>query len=506
MEASRFPPGHNGRCLLRTLLAGGLLALGGCAQIPKFGELPNVKPLAQYASDQSFNVPAAVWPGDGWWRAFGDIQLNALIEEALNGSPTLHMAQARFDQAGAMVVSAHAPLMPQVSGSAEFDQEKQSYNYLMPQGQFPGAVPRGWHDYGVAALSMSWELDFWGKNRSALAAAISEQQADSVEIAETRLLLSTSIASTYAELSHLYSVRDLDAEQLQLSAKTVALIHQRYQCGQENMVRVMQTEARLSEVQASLHVTDERIALQKNALAALLGAGPDRGRTIVRPSARIAVSAGLPPSLASDLLGRRPDVVAALLRTEVAASRIDQAKAGFYPSINLLGMFGAQSLGINNLSKSGSEIGDVGVGISLPIFNTRQLQGQLLGRRAEYGMAVADYDATVTNALREVADAATSRQALGGELAATRTASADAQKGYDIVELRYRNKLASQLEVLSAQDQLVFAKRTQADVEARAMVLDVALVRALGGGFQSPEWREQRQQMVKFQNSLENIR
>jgi outer membrane protein TolC len=105
-----------------------------------------------------------------------------------------------------------------------------------------------------------------------------------------------------------------------------------------------------------------------------------------------------------------------------------------------------------------------------------------------------------------VADAATSRQALGGELAATRTASADAQKGYDIVELRYRNKLASQLEVLSAQDQLVFAKRTQADVEARAMVLDVALVRALGGGFQSPEWREQRQQMVKFQNSLENIR
>ncbi|WP_036666536.1 efflux transporter outer membrane subunit [Paludibacterium yongneupense] len=465
----------------------GFLAVGGCAQIPDLGALPTVNPVANLDSAKSFDAPAGVWPGDGWWRAYADAQLDALIAEALNGSPTLKVAEARFHQAGGMVQSAGATRLPEVSGNAALDETKQSYNYLMPQGDFPGAVPKNWHDYGQATLNMSWELDFWGKNRSALAAATSEQQASLVETAEARLLLSTSIASAYAELSHLYTVRDADAEALALRSKTAALFRQRYVNGMETMASVNRVEARQDEAEANLHASDERIALQKNALAALLGAGPDRGLAIKRPTAHIPVSTGLPPRLASDLLGRRPDVVAARLRTEAAARRIDQAKAGFYPSVNLIGMLGMQSLGIHNLGKSGSDIGDAGVGLSLPIFNTERLQGQLRGVHAEYEMSVANYDATLSNALHEVADAATSRKALGAELRATRSSVIAARKAYDIVNQRYRGQLASYLDVTTAEDELVSAKRAQADVEARAMSLDVALVRALGGGFQSHE-------------------
>ena len=170
--------------------------------------------------------------------------------------------------------------------------------------------------------------------------------------------------------------------------------------------------------QGDLLAIDERIGLQRNAIAALLGAGPDRGLAITRPTAQFPGSQGLPQNLALELLGRRPDIIAARSRTEAAARRIDQAKAGFYPSVNLLGFVGLQSLGIENLTKSGSGVGSIGPAISLPIFNTERLQGQLRGAHAEYEAAVATYNATLSEALREVADAATSRRSLDGELAA----------------------------------------------------------------------------------------
>ena len=117
------------------------------------------------------------------------------------------------------------------------------------------------------------------------------------------------------------------------------------------------------------------------------------------------VTASVPAQAAAS---KRPDIVAARSRTEAAARRIDQAKAGFYPSVNLLAFVGLQSLGIGNLTKSGSDLGSAGPAISLPIFNTERLQGQLRGAHAEYEAAVATYNATLSNALREAADAATS--------------------------------------------------------------------------------------------------
>jgi NodT family efflux transporter outer membrane factor (OMF) lipoprotein len=299
--------------------------------------------------------------------------------------------------------------------------------------------------------------------------------------------LSTSVASAYAELLHLYTVRDSDAAVLTLLTKTVSLFQKRREFGLETLASVRQVEAKQAAAQAKLLAMDERIALQRNAIAALLGAGPDRGLIITRPSARFAGVAGLPSNLALDLLGRRPDIVAARLRTEAAAQRIDQQKAGFYPSVNLIAFAGAQSLGIDNLTKSGSGMGSFGPAITLPIFNTERLQGQLHGARAEYDAAVASYDGTLSNALHEVADAVTSRKSLDGELAASRKAVAAAAEAHDIVSRRYQGGLATYLDVLSAEDTLISTQRALADIETRALILDVALVRALGGGYQDSD-------------------
>ena len=482
MQATKSPLPMPCRRIVKVMLAAGLLATAGCAQLPHMNTPPPLRGVEQLGSSSSFTAPEAAWPGDGWWRAYGDVQLDALIEEALRGSPDLDLAQARLHAAMAQVQGAHATRLPEVTGTASLTEEKQSYNSIVPRA----ALPQGWNDYGIATVNLSWELDFWGKNRAALAAAVSEQRAAQVEVAQTRLILSTSVASAYAGLVHLYTLRDNAADTLAIRTKTVTLFRQRHDFGLETLASVRQVEARQAAAQGDLLAIDERIGLQGNAIAALLGAGPDRGLAITRPTAQFPGSQGLPQNLALELLGRRPDIIAARSRTEAAARRVDQAKAGFYPSVNLLGFVGLQSLGIHSLTKSGSDLGSVGPAISLPIFNTERLQGQLRGAHAEYEAAVATYNATLTEALREVADAATSRRSLDGELAASRAAVAAAAEAHQIVTRRYEGALATYLDVLTAEDLLITAQRSEAELETRALILDVDLVRALGGGF-SPE-------------------
>jgi NodT family efflux transporter outer membrane factor (OMF) lipoprotein len=482
MQATKSPLLTPCRRIVKVMLAASFLATAGCAQLPRMDSPPALSKVEQLGSSNSFTAPAAVWPGDGWWRAYGDAQLDGLIEEALRGSPDLELARARLHAAMAQVQGAHATRIPEVTGTASLTEGKQSYNYLIPKA----ALPQGWNDYGIATVNLSWELDFWGKNRAALAAALSEQRAARVEVAQTRLILSTSVASAYAGLVHLHTLRDNAVETLAIRTKTVALFRQRHEFGLETLASVREVEAREAAAQGDLLAIDERVGLQKNAIAALLGAGPDRGLAITRPTAQFHGTEGLPRNLALELLGRRPDIVAARSRTEAAARRIDQAKAGFYPSVNLLGFVGLQSLGIDSLTKSGSDLGSIGPAISLPIFNTERLQGQLRGAHAEYEAAVATYNATLSNALREVADAATSRRSLDGELAASRAAVAAAAEAHQIVSRRYQGALATYLDVLTAEDQLISAQRAEAELETRALILDVALVRALGGGF-SPE-------------------
>jgi NodT family efflux transporter outer membrane factor (OMF) lipoprotein len=459
--------------------AAGLLGLGGCAQIPEGGKPAELKPVEQFESQASLAVPTSAWPEEKWWRSYGDPQLDQLIDEALRDSPTLAVAQARLRQAGAVAQAVGAAQLPEMSANAVVADQKQSYNGLMPRA----AVPEGWNDYGQATVNLSWELDFWGKNRSALAAAISEEQAAKAEVAQARLVLATAVAAAYAELQHLYTVRDSAEAALTLRDKTVELFNQRYDSGLENLAGVRQVEARRAAAQAELVIVDERIALHRNAMAALLGAGPDRGLAIQRPTVDFVGSLGLPRNIALDLLGRRPDIVAARLRTEAAAKRIDERKAGFYPSVNLMAFAGYQSLGIDNLTRSGSDMGSVGAAISLPIFNTARLRGGLRSARAEYDAAVAAYNGTLSYALREVADAVTSRKALDGELAAARAAVDAAAEAHRLVTLRYRGELATYLDVLSAEDALISARRALAELETRALALDVALVRSLGGGF-----------------------
>jgi len=457
-------------------------ALAGCATLPDPQPRPQAKPAGQYAAEQSFAAPATNWPSDRWWQDYRDAQLDALIGEALAGSPTMAVAKARLERARSNAQITGAALQPQVSANGSITEQKQSSNYLTP----PSATPQGWNDYGRATLDFSWELDFWGKNRAALAAATSELDATRADEAQARITLATSVASAYAELARLHAALETATAARDVRAKTAALFRQRFDNGLETLASVRSAESRRASAEAEVVSLSEQLGLQRNRIAALLGAGPDRGLKIVAPAIDLGRSFALPEQIPAQLLGRRPDIVAARLRAEAAGKRIDQARAAFYPNVNLSAFIGAQALQLNNLTKSGSDIGSIGPAISLPIFDGGRLRGQLRGAEADYAEAVANYDRTVVQALQDVADAATSQKLLGAQIARTDESVAAAREAWQIQGNRYTGGLATYLDVLSAEETLLSSLRTQTDLHSRSLALDVALVRALGGGYANP--------------------
>ncbi|HEX7853297.1 MAG TPA: efflux transporter outer membrane subunit [Sphingobium sp.] len=472
------------------------LALAGCAPIPNLGPKPVPRTPATVEAERSLPGGTAAWPGDGWWHGYGGPQLTRLIEEGLANSPDVQVAAARFRQAMAMQQSAGGALLPSLDAQAGTGVAKQSYNNGFPEA----FVPHGWLGTGQAALDLHFDIDLWGKNRAALVAATSETRAAQIDAQQARLVLTTAIADAYADLARLYDERDIAQRALDLRLASQKLVADRQTNGLDTRGSLRQSDATVSTARASLAGTDEQIALRRNQIAALIGAGPDRGLSITRPQSNGLVQLGLPEDVTTNLIGRRPDIAAARERTEAAASRIKVARADFFPAISLSALVGFQSLGytsafngtaiaggaapfINTLFKQGSIYGNAGPAISLPIFHGGAIQAQYKGVRATYDEAVATYDKTVLTAYKEVADAVTSRRVLSQRLTDARAALTASEDAYSIAQQRYKGGLSTYLDVLNVEDRLLTARQSVAELNARAFALDIALIRALGGGF-----------------------
>lgn len=455
--------------------------LGGCA-VPDLGERPQPRPASSLQSGTVLaGTPQGVWPVEGWWRGLGDPQLDALIEEGVASSPDIAVAAARVRAAEALARQANSALLPRFGAEGGVGAVQQSRNMGIP----PQFVPDGIRDTGHIAATFGFDLDLWGKNRAALAAATSDADAARVDLAQARLVLTTAVAAAYADLSGYHAARDAAVRTAELRAESADLTARRVGAGLDNQGSERAAASRVPAAQAEVTALDQAIALTRNRIAALVGSGPDRGLTIARPHMALG-EYDLPAQAGIDLVGRRPDIVAALLRVEAAAQRIKVAHADFYPNINLSALAGLQSLGLGKLISAGSEYANGSAAISLPIFDGGRIAGRYRGARAAYDEAVARYDQTLIAALREVADALAVRAALNRQLMQLHDALADADEASRLAGLRYSAGLTTKLAQLTAEDSAAALRRSIAQVESQRLVQEVALVRALGGGFQAP--------------------
>ncbi len=462
-----------------TLLSASLLA--GCS-VSKNENLPNVSEVNEYGFQQSLNVAENIeWPTQDWWARYQDPQLNQLINEAFSGSPNLKMAQARLKNAQGIARQAGASRSVNVGLAATATESKVSEHYQAYM------APDGWNDYGTLTLNFEYDFDFWGKNRASVAAATSELAAAEAEAVSARLMLATAVSNSYAELSRLYANQHTVETALDIRHKTVELLTKRYENGLETLGSVNQATAIAANVEAELLSINESIALQKNAIAALIGQGPDRALTIQEPMIQLNARYGLPQDAGVGLLGHRADITAARWRAEAAAERVGIAEAMYYPDLSISAFIGFQAFGLNDLFESGNDAGAIGPALYLPLFTGGRLDGQLTSAEARYEEAVSGYNDTLTQALHEVADVVTSTQALDARISKTQEAVNAAQKALQIASNRYQGGLATYLDVLVAEESLLNNQRALVNLQSRAFSLDLALIHALGGGFQTTE-------------------
>jgi len=451
--------------------------------MPDLGARPQPIAAGDVQASQSLADAQGGWPADRWWSGYGDAQLDGLIEEGLARSPDMAAAQARLRMAAGYAQQAGAAMVPSldVTGSATLN--KQSYNNGFPK-EF---VPQGWLDTGNVSASLGFDLDIWGKNRAALAAATSELTAARYDAFQARLVLATAIADAYADLAHLYEECDIQQKMLEIRLSSQELVGQRQKNGLDTRGSLRQADATAATARASLAAAQEAIALRSNQIAALVGAGPDRGRAIARPQLHGPLPAGLPADVTTNLIARRPDVAAALERTQASANRIKVARAAFFPAVRLDALVGYQALGLDQLFRQDSIAGSVGPAISLPIFHGGAISGQYRTARATYDEAVATYDKTVLTAYQQVANVVTSRSMLASRMQEAKAALAASEQALALARMRYEGGLSTYLDVLNVEDRLLSAREAVAALDARAYSLDIELVRSLGGGFTSSD-------------------
>ncbi|WP_324727469.1 efflux transporter outer membrane subunit [Pseudomonas chlororaphis] len=469
---------------LRTRFSLVLLAmsLAGCANysgLTTEGVSLDTKSLKAGQSLSGVTLSPAAWPKSDWWKSLGDPQLDGLIREALHDSPDMQIASARAHQASAAAYAADAARMPTLDASGSASRSRLS------RSQDPRGQGDNYSTLRSLTGTFNYTFDLWGGQRDTWEAALGQARAAEIDRQAAQLTLAADVARAYSDLGQAHIVHDLADEDLKRTRQMLELSQKRLSSGIDSQYQYQQTESLEASSEASLIDAEKNLQSAKIALAVLLGKGPDRGNDIARPKVLQTSAVALPSVLPAELLGRRPDLVAARWRVEAASKSIDAGKTNFYPNLNLSAAAGTQALLGDAMFGSASRFFNIAPTVSLPIFDGGRLRADLDARDADYDLAVAQYNKSLVTALGDVSDTISQLRDIGRQIAAQQHATDIAQDSYDTVVQRYGSGIGNYLDVLSIEQQLLQAQRQLATLNAQQIDLSIQLMQALGGGFQT---------------------
>ncbi|OJB46643.1 RND transporter [Burkholderia ubonensis] len=466
-----------------------LLALSGCAPSGFLPSLSLRAPADDALARTAGPGAAGAWPAPDWVAQLQDPQLDQLVAEALQQNPDLQVAQARlriaqaqlqqFDALTGLTGTAGATVnrarMPQPGDVADVT----IGGYKVPVQIFgdPAASPSS------VFVALNYQLDLWGRNKAATKSLMSLRDAARVEADQVRLAMSTAIVAVYCQLDQAYAARDLLQQKLKVSQRVTTVLRERTARGIDNAYDASDASIKRSRLLGQIALNDEQIKLAQLQLGVLSGRGPERGLALQRPHVGKFGDAALPARLPADLLGRRPDIVAARLRVEAAYANADATRAQFFPDVNLIGLGGVFALTPASLFSRDALAGSVGPAVSLPIFDRGRLKAKLGADVAQADVAIGLYNKTVDDALGQVAQLVTSLQTSQTLVAQQQDAVAAAQKIVQIAADRHRRGLLMQKDVDVAELTLINERAQLIDMLGKQRTLRVGLIGALGGGF-----------------------
>lgn len=444
-------------------------ALSGCSLIPTY-ERPAAPVPETFSLASAQGESAAI----AWRDYFTDPRLQQLIDLALVDNRDMRIAALNLEQARAQFQIQRSALYPNIGGVASANRGN---------NQVTGDLG---NTFTVGLAVSAWELDFFGRISSLKEAALAQYLATDEGRKAYELTLVTSVARGWLALLADEELLDISRRTLVTREESIKLAKLRFDAGFSSELDYRQAESLLEAARATLAQQQRQRALNENALALLLGQPvPSEVLASIKGGklADAAPMADIPAGLPSDLLVRRPDIRAAEQQLIAANANIGAARAAFFPSISLTAQFGSVSNELSNLFNSGTWGFNVGPSLNLPIFTAGRLTAGLQSARAGREIAVAQYEKSIQTSFKEVSDALASRTTLT-EQARAQMAQAEAErKRFYLSDLRYRNGVASYLDLLDAQRTLFALEQADVQVRLAQLLNQISLYKALGGGW-----------------------
>lgn len=457
--------------------------LASCSVGPQYSK-PSVPSAPAYSEQPPATFrEAAGWkqarPDDSlirgnWWELFGDAQLNALEEQVGPANQSLKIAEANFRQARANVKLNHSNLYPEIGGAPQITHNRVSGNSPTGLNNF---------QYGdfYLPLTVSWEPDFWGRIRRAIAAAREQYQASGADLENAKLDLESEVAVDYFEIRSADLQKRILDDTVVAYTKALQLTRNRYEGGVASKAEVAQAQTQLDTAQAQdIDVSVARAEFE-HAIAVLIGRQPEEFHLPQRPLE--AKPPSVPLGVPSQLLERRPDIASAERNTAAANEQIGIAKAAFFPDLLITAEGGLQSGSIVNWFTWPSRFWSVGPQLTQTLFDFGRRRAQVQITEAAYDAQVANYRQTSLTAFQEVEDNLSTLRILEQEAAKQHEATAAAENSLQLSLNRYKGGLVTYLEVITAQSIALTNERTEADILRRRMDASVQLIKALGGGW-----------------------
>jgi multidrug efflux system outer membrane protein len=465
--------------LKNAAIAGAALALlAGCIAVPAdTTRTAGIDLAARAQHAPAIELPLDAWPAEQWWRAYQDPQLDALVQRALKDSPSLAMVAARVAGAQAVVTAERAHEGASVGLATGMNRQRYSSN-----GFFPPPIGGAYFNDLNVQVRAAYDVDWWGKHRSLVAAAIGESNARQAEAAQAAQAIAASVAQSYFRLQMLWARQD--------NVKLLAGLQRELVAGRKaRIAHGLASSEQLAGAELDLGVLEEqsqRLATQagreREVLRALIGGDAAALSSLARVNPAPAANA-LPRELGMELLARRPDLQAARWRVEAQLGRVAASEAAFRPDINLAAGFGFDAVTLGKLLRWPSRTPLLGATLDLPLFDSGRLKAQLGVARSNRDELVAEYNEAVLSAVREVAQEGASLQGLEQETRTHRQTLEASRKLVDSAEARMKRGLLERAGVLQAKMTLLRQQDTDLQLTDARLQTQVALVKALGGGY-----------------------
>jgi multidrug efflux system outer membrane protein len=462
-------------CLRAGLPAMALLTLHGCTLGPDYQRPPVVEPPTFRGAEGLAEAESIA--DANWSTVAADPVLEALIREAIANNLDLRIASARVAEARARYGIVRSFQFPEVGVTGGYTSQQQSGLADSAAGR-----QRSYQNWD-ASVEASWELDLFGRLRRLSEASFAEYLATEEGRRAVLVALVGDVASNYLFLRELDLQLEIARQTVTSNEETVSFYKKRLQGGLSNRLEVNTAVANLARTNTLVPQLERQIAETENALSLLLGRPPGpiaRGATLDDRPLPASFSVGLP----AQLLERRPDIMAAEQQLVAANADIGAAKALFFPSISLTGFFGGVSRDFSDLLDNDAEVWGVNPSLFAPVFQAGRIKSNYEAAQARYIAAFEQYQQSVLNGYREVANALVAIRTLGEARVILETGVAALQDAAFLSRKRYDSGLASYLEILTADQQLFDQRILLAQTQGEEMQAYIELYRALGGGWQ----------------------